>query len=185
MHNVFTLLNSSIIFNLNHYFTVSNSTIGNALPSDIAHFIAHGADQVLLKPVNMDDLGNALFNCKIVNYRKSSIQILYTNDGSGGQNYGPNMSQNNSQNSSGNSSQNSRQNSNTTIRSNSQKNIVETSVIQSMSMSLTQSLSQRSLKPSCTNKNSSTCLSKPNSRTGSQKNSQSDILSTGVTENEK
>jgi CheY-like chemotaxis protein len=37
---------------------------GNALPSDIEHFTSHGADQVLLKPVNYDVLGMAL--CKLI-----------------------------------------------------------------------------------------------------------------------
>ena len=36
--------------------------LGNALPSDIQHFITFGADQVLLKPVNMDALSTALCN---------------------------------------------------------------------------------------------------------------------------
>jgi ABC-type sugar transport system substrate-binding protein len=33
---------------------------GNALPSDIEHFIAQGADRVVLKPVDLQVLKNAL-----------------------------------------------------------------------------------------------------------------------------
>jgi hypothetical protein len=34
---------------------------GNALPSDIQFFISNGADQVLLKPVDIDSLEAALY----------------------------------------------------------------------------------------------------------------------------
>ena len=39
---------------------------GNALPSDIAHFIAHGADTVLTKPVNVTSLKDALRDIEVV-----------------------------------------------------------------------------------------------------------------------
>ena len=36
------------------------SLIGNALPSDIDHFLKHGANQVVIKPLNVDTLKAAL-----------------------------------------------------------------------------------------------------------------------------
>jgi len=33
---------------------------GNALPEDIAHFVAHGADEVVLKPLTRSKLLDAL-----------------------------------------------------------------------------------------------------------------------------
>ena len=38
---------------------------GNALPSDIAHFIAHGADTVLVKPLNIPLLLSTLSNLRV------------------------------------------------------------------------------------------------------------------------
>ena len=33
---------------------------GNSLPSDVEHFLNHGADTVLLKPLNVDELNRAM-----------------------------------------------------------------------------------------------------------------------------
>ena len=53
-------LSLSLSFSLSLYELVSYHNLGNALTADIDHFIASGATQVLLKPVSLQVLSEAL-----------------------------------------------------------------------------------------------------------------------------
>ena len=53
-------LSVCLSLSLSFYEFVSSHDLGNALPADIEHFIASGATQVLLKPVSLQVLGEAL-----------------------------------------------------------------------------------------------------------------------------
>ena len=61
-HFTFLRLTSALTLPYISHFLFSISCYpGNALPSDIQFFISNGADQVLLKPVDIDSLEAALY----------------------------------------------------------------------------------------------------------------------------
>lgn len=45
---------------LSHFALFSRLLLSTGLPSDIAHFLAYGADRVLLKPLDINAFSNAI-----------------------------------------------------------------------------------------------------------------------------